>query len=251
MGVNIKGGFATDAGLRDSINQDAILLRALEQNGEWFVAGVVCDGIGGLERGEDASRLVIGAFDEWFRGICQWIRIDTIDFNALLQHATEAIKQWNKKVRQFCEGENIKSGTTMSMLVLIRGYYFILHVGDSRVYCYNQLLTQLTIDDTARKLVNGRERDLLSNFLGKSDELKYKVYTGEIKKGDIFIFCSDGFYRNLAPQDLNPCITKYQSGMSVRQICVDAINLMKMRQEQDNISVGIIFTEHTKRGLFR
>ena len=251
MGVNIKGGFATDAGIRDSINQDAILLRAMEQNGEWLAAGVVCDGIGGLERGEEASKLVISAFDKWFQGICQWVKVATIDLNALTQHATEAVKQWNRDIRSYCDRENIKSGTTLSMIMLVRGSYFIVHVGDSRVYCYNQLLTSLTVNDTTRKNVNGVEKELLNNFLGKSDELKYKIYTGEIKPGDIFIFCSDGFYRNFMPQDLGPCIAKYQSGMSVHQICVEAINLMKARQEQDNISVGMIYTEHTKKGLFR
>lgn len=251
MGVNIKGGFATDAGIRDSVNQDAILLRAMEQNGDWLAAGIVCDGIGGLERGEEASRLVVNAFDKWFQGLCQWVRIATIDPNALLQHATDAVNQWNGEVRQYCARENIKSGTTMSMIILIRDCYFVLHVGDSRVYCYNQLLSQITVDDTTRKVINGREKELLNNFLGKSDNLKYRYYAGKINPRDVFIFCSDGFYRGLTMQDLIPCVGKYQSGMSVRQICVDAINLMKMRQEQDNISVGMIFTEHTKKKLFK
>lgn len=251
MGVNLRGGFATDAGIVDTINQDSILLRAIEQNGNWFAAGVVCDGIGGLEKGEVVSKLVTDSFDKWFQGICQWIRIDTIDPNAMLTHATEAAKQWNTIVCQFCDSSNVKGGTTMSLIVIIKGYYYIIHVGDSRIYCCNQYLQQLTEDDVTTKIVDGKSKDLLNNFLGKSPDLRYKTYMGEIKNGDIFIFCSDGFYRMLNPEDINPCITKYRSGMAVYRICEDAINLMKMRQEKDNISVGMIFTEHTKSGLFK
>lgn len=251
MGFNIRGGFATDAGIRDSINQDSILLRALEQNGEWFTVGIVCDGVGGLEHGEAASKLITDAFEGWFMGICKWIRIATVDPQALLAHAIEAVTQWNKDVCSLCERENIKSGATMSMLILVRGYYCIVHIGDSRVYCYNKALNKLTDDDTTVKVINGKEKGFLNNFMGKSLELKYRTYMGEIKDNDIFIFCTDGFYRKFMPQDMLPCITKYQSGVTVHQICVDAINLMKSRQEQDNISVGMIFAEHARKKLFK
>lgn len=60
----------------------------------------------------------------------------------------------------------------MSLFMLVRNYYFIIQVGDSRVYLYREKrLHQLTVDASTTKLKNGRMKQYLNNYLGKSDEL--------------------------------------------------------------------------------
>ena len=55
----------------------------------------------------------------------------------------------------------------MSLFMLVRNYYFIIQVGDSRVYLYREKrLHQLTVDASTTKLKNGRMKQYLNNYLG-------------------------------------------------------------------------------------
>lgn len=56
----------TDIGTSKMNNQDSLLIKhAVKANSEVLLA-VVCDGMGGLSKGELASATVIRAFSEWF-----------------------------------------------------------------------------------------------------------------------------------------------------------------------------------------
>ena len=58
----------TDIGISRNTNQDSALIRhAATPFGEILLA-VVCDGMGGLAKGELASATVICRFQEWFEG---------------------------------------------------------------------------------------------------------------------------------------------------------------------------------------
>lgn len=57
----------TDTGIRKETNQDSICIRraAVSGRGEAVLA-VVCDGMGGLKKGEVASATAVNAFGTWF-----------------------------------------------------------------------------------------------------------------------------------------------------------------------------------------
>lgn len=243
MSMRLKGGFATDKGISREKNEDAIILQAIEQQGEWFAVGAVCDGIGGLEQGEVAARLVINELKNWFERVSQWIRIAEIDANALFLQLTQDVQEWNKKVCEYCRVNHVKSGTTLSLIMMIRNQYFVIHVGDSRIYKYNGHLEQLTQDEITEKITNGKPKGYLNNFIGKSEQLKYTTSGGMLTCGDVLLYCSDGFYHKFTQNDMEYLIGQYRMNGSVYQICVDGINMMEERQERDNISVGMIIIE--------
>ena len=56
----------TDKGRRKNVNQDSVLLRSSNYSGEENILAVVCDGMGGFEKGELASAEVIRLFSIWF-----------------------------------------------------------------------------------------------------------------------------------------------------------------------------------------
>ena len=49
----------TDIGNGRPSNQDAYLLRQQEKDGKLYLLAVVCDGMGGLKKGEIASRYIV------------------------------------------------------------------------------------------------------------------------------------------------------------------------------------------------
>lgn len=239
MSIRLKGGFATDIGISREKNEDSIILQAIEQQGEWFAVGAVCDGIGGLEQGEVASKLIISELKDWFGKISQWINIAKMDGNMLFSQLILDVQVWNQKVCEYCALHQIKSGTTLSLLMILRNQYYIIQVGDSRIYRYKGILEQLTQDEVTEK--NGKS--YLNNFIGKSKQLKYTTTSGVLSLGDVFLYCSDGFYHKFTQSDMKNMIEKYRNKGSVYQICVDGIKLMEERLEKDNISVGMIIVE--------
>ncbi len=57
----------TDIGIQKETNQDSICVRrAAFSEAEETVLAVVCDGMGGLKKGEVASAAAVNAFGTWF-----------------------------------------------------------------------------------------------------------------------------------------------------------------------------------------
>ena len=56
----------TDIGISKNTNQDSVLIKHGSYDGGEVLLAVICDGMGGLARGELASATVIRAFAKWF-----------------------------------------------------------------------------------------------------------------------------------------------------------------------------------------
>ncbi|MFR0666029.1 MAG: PP2C family protein-serine/threonine phosphatase [Faecalimonas umbilicata] len=64
--MKLLSAACSDRGIKKKINQDSLLVRsAMTKEGEILLAAV-CDGMGGLEKGEVASGEVIRALVRWF-----------------------------------------------------------------------------------------------------------------------------------------------------------------------------------------
>lgn len=64
--MKLLSAVCSDRGIKKKINQDSLLVRsAMTKEGEILLAAV-CDGMGGLEKGEVASGEVIRALARWF-----------------------------------------------------------------------------------------------------------------------------------------------------------------------------------------
>ncbi len=234
-------GYRTYIGNTREENQDSVLVRILQQKQNYFVVAAVCDGIGGLEHGELASQTVVEQIESWFQSICSWIEIDTVDIEILICHLKDLAEECNFRVRELRQENNIQTGTTLSLFMMIRNFYFIVQVGDSRVYLYREhALCQLTVDASVTKLKNGRLKQYLDNYVGKSEELWFSSEMGEVMPKDIFIICSDGFYHHFREEDMEQYATDIRNPLKLDHICDVMIHNMMERGERDNISVEFI-----------
>ena len=64
--MEIITAYNTDAGLVKSMNQDSLSVKVVNSPHGKIVFALVCDGMGGLEHGELASKETILAMNQWF-----------------------------------------------------------------------------------------------------------------------------------------------------------------------------------------
>lgn len=241
--MKIRGGSASDIGSVRNVNQDAVCYRYLKQGKEGFALCAVCDGVGGLEHGEMASAFLVRRMEVWFEELVSWLAISEVETEVLFSHLKDGIECWNEELCQMCQRENLKTGSTLSLLLLIRHRYYIVHVGDSRVYRYRDyILEQLTMDDSVARLKTGQMKSYLNNYMGKQERLWFQALEGDTEKGDVFLVCSDGFYHHLTESDMGR-IHEKRWKKNLDGFCNEMIRTMMERGERDNISACVAVVE--------
>lgn len=232
--------YDSDKGNYRKVNQDAVFVNAMNQKNHVFAVGAVFDGIGGMEHGEIASGTLAAEMRHWFSEVCSWINLHTIEKEIIFSHFRDFAEYSNDKIWQIRQKQKINTGSTMAAIIILDDEYYIIQVGDSRVYKFHQHLQCLTIDDIVIKETEQGVKNFLTNYMGKQEELDFSEYRGIVEAGDLFFVCSDGFYHFLMETDLQ--------GFSTVQSCISqVIEKLKQRGEKDNISVGMMQISEEKR----
>ena len=245
----------TDVGIAKSNNQDSVLIKhASTDLGEVLLA-VVCDGMGGLAKGELASATVIRAFAKWFDEELPF-ELENLDMQVIGSKWSLMLKSLNGQILEYGQKIGANLGTTFSGILFVGDYYVIAHVGDTRIYHIGSTLQQLTTDQTfiAREISRGtmtleqartdKRRNLLLQCVGASQVVDPQVICGRAESG-AYMLCSDGFRHEITPaeiyESLNPI--NFMNENAMHNNAKYLIELVKSRQEKDNISVVLIKAE--------
>ena len=144
----------TDIGPRKKSNQDSCCaLVAKTQYGDCALLSV-CDGVGGLASGELASASVVNWLTSWFENTFpQQLVTYGYDagylFDAVQETWEKGLYKMNDALRGYGRDNDAQLGTTCTTILLFRGSYLIVHIGDSRVYRFSGgRMDILTIDQT-------------------------------------------------------------------------------------------------------
>ena len=249
--MEIRTACVSDIGSVRSVNQDAIIVKTLKKRKQMLAIGAVFDGIGGLERGELASGLLSQELSEWIDALPSKIDLLKVEPDILYAHFMDEAELLNEKLCDFVREHKIQTGSTMSAILIVRDQYYVIQVGDSRVYRFHQFLEQLTDDETRMKEKEGRIRKKLTNYMGKSENLEFLAYQGKVYPGDRFLFCSDGFYHHFLASDITRMFREDLKEKELKEELEHLVKQMMQRGEHDNISVGIINCNYeNKKGLF-
>lgn len=250
---NIEVGAITDKGNVKEINQDNILVRIGEHNGREFGIFVVCDGLGGLTNGEIASAIAIKQFKIWWE--CE-VR-DLVKSNQelkIINSMKNIIEKANNEIREYGNKINERVGTTISALFLLQNKYYIVHVGDSRIYKITNRVFQLTEDHSyvAMKIRNGemtkkeaklsKQKNILLQCVGVKEKLDIFTKCDDIYGNEIFILSSDGFYGKLEENEMYLQTRKWckYGDITLEELTRNLVELVKERKERDNISAIIV-----------
>ena len=243
----------TDAGRVKMVNQDSLLLQSGCFNGEPIVLAVLCDGMGGLEKGEVASASVIRRFARWFKQeLPALLRKGQNKLGAgVLSAWTAILEQEAEAISAYGRRYGITMGTTATAMLFVGSVYYIVHVGDGRVYEVGGGIRQLTRDQTLaeREVEQGRmtkreaesdnRRNILLQSVGAGDRPVPVFLRGDVREGGVYLLCSDGFRHKVSAKELRQAF--HPSAMTeetnMRAACVRMTELDKARGETDNISV--------------
>jgi serine/threonine protein phosphatase PrpC len=247
---------STDIGIRKETNQDSLFVRTLNVNQGKIVFAVLCDGMGGLSKGEVASAALINAFTLWMNNSFPALLSQKLDKNVIRIHWNSIVAEYNEKLINYGKLHNVNLGTTVVALLLTDDEYFVMNIGDSRAYEISDTLLQITDDQTlvAREIKQGLltpeqaardpRRNVLLQCVGVSNNVVPEYFFGTTKQNAVYLLCSDGFRHEISPQEIYSAF--YPPNMIdsniLRQRELELIEINKQRNEEDNISVLTIRT---------
>lgn len=242
-------GSHTDIGAVREVNQDATCIMQAETEKGNICMVIVCDGMGGLSKGELASATIIKAFERGFEEKLPEL-IETSSLEKIRTLWERELHFWSDRLKEYGTRENILLGTTFSGMLFVDNQYFWVHVGDSRIYKLTDFsIEQITEDHTvvARELAKGtmtleeaehsNMRNKLTQCVGASKVLEPQSGMGYVEAGTSFLLCSDGFYHKNFEDEMMKIQDKgYQTENDLDHFCQLAIERAVQRGEKDNLS---------------
>lgn len=246
----------TDVGIVKKTNQDSLSIRVANTPQGKMAFAVLCDGMGGLEKGEVASASVIRAFDRWFREELPLLCATPLEDATIRRQWNAIVTEQNHTIKRYGAGQGVRLGTTVVAMLLTQSRYFILNVGDSRAYEIGDCVHQLTNDQTfvAREIALGNmtqeqarvdeRRNVLLQCVGASDEVYPDMFFGNTNANAVYMLCSDGFRHEITNEEI---FEKFQPNVLLNEGIMsrnseELIELNKARRERDNISVALVRT---------
>ncbi len=244
----IEVGTSSIIGTRDN-QEDTIFGYVCQER----AIGMVCDGMGGLAKGELASKAAAESLaDAWFESK------EIEDIPDFLKR--QAIKADEKVFFQEDEnGERIRAGTTMVAAIVEKDELYWLSVGDSKIYIirgeeiisvcreHNYRLTldqrleqgQLTQEEYAAE--EYRAEALISYLgMGNVSLMDVNAQPFRMRDGDIVLLSSDGLYKSLTENEILHLVTEYQENVQHAAEALTAAAMGDKTSGQDNTSVVLL-----------
>ena len=217
---------------------------------ECGLLAIVCDGMGGMEGGEIASRVCAEFI---YNGYYQMGKA-----NDVCQTLRELVTEADAEVAALTDhdGRQLSSGTTVVAVVIRDGKAYWVSVGDSRIYhAHSGQLEQITRDHNFRLLLQeqcdagcitqeevdtDRQKEALISYIGKGGDLL--IDTGMIElndaENDVIVLCSDGLYKSLPEEDIRELMMRHAgTGQHLPWVLVHAAMACGAAGKHDNMTV--------------
>jgi protein phosphatase len=185
---------------RRNYNEDFIAVEVFSEN-PLRMAVVLCDGVGGSEKGEVASRFIAQETIELFRNT----EYELVHDKLVMGIADKLVE----KLDEFAKTEDITGAATTWCLLYLQGNKALMaHLGDSRIYAYRrdgliyQSRDHSIVSDmidrgaiTEEEATNHPMKNVISRAFeagkGRSDKADKKMI--DLQGDEFFVLCSDGF----------------------------------------------------------
>lgn len=210
-----------------AVNMDSLLLKSRTVAGTEVCLAAVCDGVGSLADGALSAQWAVQMLYNWLENL-----EDAEELGARLR---DYVQTMNLAIRTKAQKQQAETACTLSCLLLWRQWYCLAHVGDSRIYLWEQgALRQLT-QDQARQ---GR----LTQAMGHRERVTVFFQQGEQRGEQRFLLCSDGLYKRMEPETLGACMARLNRRSlqkALRQLTEHVIS----QGERDNISAALLIKD--------
>ena len=195
--LSIGGTFLRD----DAIN----LTVDVQENSVFYL--LVSDGMGGHEKGEEASEITLEELKEQFA-------MNEIQPKTFSDDMNEAGKYISFKLNNaaYDQGQLTPMGCTLTGVVWHYGKIYLVNAGDSRTYRFRGgILRQLTTDQTERGITgNPQASKALLNCIGGglTGTILTDDITNKIIDDDVLLICSDGLTDMLTDDEIEALLNE-------------------------------------------
>lgn len=215
---------------------------------------VVCDGMGGQQAGELASKIAVDTVLGFYRDTPDTTSDGVTRFEGVSQRAADlasAIQLANQTIHE-AGAKDISiagMGSTIVAVVVEGNQFSIANVGDSRIYLVRKTeIAQLTQDHslvmeqvrrglmTLEEAENSRMQNVIVRALGTDDTVEPDLADHEFASEDVLLLCSDGLSRYVKEDK----ITEIVDQESLEAACTDLIEAAKAGGSDDNITCLLI-----------
>ena len=182
---------------------------------------LVCDGVGGAEKGEIASALACDSFETYFSTFYEGYLTKTFIDKAVIYTET----RFDEYITSHPEAAGM--ATTLTMAYVGSNGVTLAHIGDSRIYHFRkgEILYQTEDHSLVSEFVklgkitkeearkHPQRNVILRAIQGCAHSTEADVVSlRDIKAGDYLFMCSDGVLENLTNEDLS-AIFKQSNGV--------------------------------------
>ncbi len=246
----------TDVGMKRPHNEDNYLVD------EKYDLYIVCDGMGGHEKGEVASQIAVSTIKQFFEEnekdpYRTWLIEEDATLSKEANILRAGIVEANNNIFKASGGSSgvRKMGTTVVALVRTSKGLAIAHVGDSRCYRVrggrlNQMTTDhsllnsylqqanLTEEQKQEEIKNFQYKNIILRALGMKSRVEVDVQEVVPEEGDIYLLCSDGLSGEVDDPQIEEIINKYEDDLhtAVREL----INKANAHGGKDNITAILV-----------
>jgi serine/threonine protein phosphatase PrpC len=251
MSLLIQAAGGTDIGLVRKNNEDNF---GYDLRHGIFV---VCDGMGGQQAGELASKIGVDTILDYFRQD-HTSAPDVARFEGVSQRAVSlatAIQLANQTIHESGARDihHAGMGSTIVAVAVEGNLFSIANVGDSRVYLIRKdEVVQLTNDHSLvmeqvrRGLMSLEEaehstmQNVIVRALGTDDTVEPDLADHEFNSDDVLLLCSDGMSRYVKVEKMAEAVNQE----SLDQACADLIEAAKTGGSDDNITCLLVRAIH-------
>lgn len=241
----------TRIGTRE-VNEDNVGVSS--QNGRF--CAVLADGLGGHDRGEKASELVVANSLALFDKACN---IGTVDLKSCL---TQCFEDSQRQLLQMQKEKRSEMRTTMVALAGADGWLQWGHIGDSRLYSfYEEKIACRTLDHSVPQMlvktgkikeseIRGHEdRNQLLRVMGSAwDTPRYELAEKrKAAEGEVFLLCTDGFWEWVEEKDMIKTLYESESPKEWLEKMEQILLSRAMGKDMDNYSAAAVFIGVPKR----
>ena len=242
----------TDVGRRRKLNEDNFVVDAEA------CLFAVCDGMGGHNAGEVASKMAIETLESFIQKSHKEKEITwpygletelSFDGNRL----KTAIKLANKRVYKAADNREDYTGmgTTVVAAIVSGNVATIGSAGDSRCYLFSGgQIQQLTRDDSwvsaawTEGILSSEEidkhplRNVITKAVGAKDNIEIDVVEHTMALGDVILLCSDGLHAMINDEQILRVVTPFPEALEKAAFkLIDAAN---GAGGKDNVSVVLV-----------
>ena len=211
---------------------------------------IVADGVGGAAAGSEASRLATEATMTY---ISSTLRSYHAAGSSIEEELLDSLKAAALEAHQRVRTESAKRtdnrhmATTLMICIIVWPWAYVVQVGDSRAYFYDDdHLTLLTRDQTiaqalvdqgimpADRLPHSPLKHVLSSAIG-ADAAQPVVTRFDIgNRGSCILMCSDGLTKHVSDNELEDYMRKMTNS---EQVVRDLLQLALDRGGSDNVTI--------------